>query len=124
MRRLGRLIFSSRIMIWQSWRNRIQSTGFSGIHDSALVGAEVTRYGDSSCCGLAEGIRVKTQVISLRNELQLMSLEGLGTNNIVKPVLSNEEETSHRIPQNIRASLSLFYRLSIEFNVNSHRFRA
>src|SRR5438876_855787 len=96
--------------------------GFSGIHDLLLVAAEVTWYGDSSCCALAEGVRVKTQVVSLRKELKLMSLERLGTNNIVKPVLSNEEETTHRIPLNIRPRLPFFYRLSIEFNVNSHRF--
>ena len=87
-----------------------------------LVAAEVTWYGDSSCCALAESVRVKTQVVGLRNELKLMSLERLGTNNIVEPVLSNEEETTHRIPLNILPRLPFFYRLSIEFNVNSHRF--
>src|SRR2546425_5667266 len=51
-----------------------------------------------------------------------MGLEGLTANYIVKPILSNNEETTCRIPLNICPSLSLFHRLSIKLNVNSNPF--
>src|SRR5712691_9971425 len=51
-----------------------------------------------------------------------MSLERLSANYVVKSVLSNNEETTCRIPLNICPSLPLFYRLAIKLNVNSNPF--
>src|SRR5207245_2375852 len=71
---------------------------------------------------LAESVRVKTEIVSFRDELQLMSLKRLRANYVVKSVLSNKEETTCRIPVNICPCPHFFYRLSIKLNVNSYRF--
>ena len=83
-------------------------------HDAVLLSARFA---------LAKSVRVKADVIRIGNELELMSLKGLGTNDVVEPVLGNDKITARRIPLNICASLPLFYRLSIKLYVKSDRFR-